>query len=75
MQGYLVSKTLAEKEAWKFAEKNEIDLVSIIPPLMLGPALNGVIAPSLAMGLSLLTGVATDSMLHKLVCDTGNSEA
>ncbi|ONK61100.1 uncharacterized protein A4U43_C08F26250 [Asparagus officinalis] len=54
--GYLMSKTLAEKEAWKFAEQNKLELVSIIPPLIVGPALNGDIPPSLAIGLSLLTG-------------------
>ena len=41
-QGYLVSKTLAEKEAWRFAKENKIELVSITP-LMFGPALSVVI--------------------------------
>ena len=57
-----MSKTLAEKEAWRFAEENKIELVSIIPPLMLGPALSGGTPSSLAMGLSLLTGEEYDML-------------
>ncbi|KAK9022944.1 hypothetical protein V6N11_003180 [Hibiscus sabdariffa] len=34
--GYPVSKTLAEKAAWKFAEENNIDLITVIPSLMTG---------------------------------------
>ncbi|KAJ6367596.1 hypothetical protein OIU78_000209 [Salix suchowensis] len=37
--GYPASKTLAEKAAWKFAEENNIDLITVIPSLMTGPSL------------------------------------
>ncbi|KAL5543465.1 hypothetical protein UlMin_007249, partial [Ulmus minor] len=34
---YMVSKTLAEEAAWKFAKENGIDLVTINPGLVIGP--------------------------------------
>ncbi|KAE8077885.1 hypothetical protein FH972_016403 [Carpinus fangiana] len=37
--GYPASKTLAEKAAWKFAEENDIDLITVIPTLMAGASL------------------------------------
>jgi nucleoside-diphosphate-sugar epimerase len=40
-QPYSYSKTVAEKEAWKLAEKqNEWDLVTINPALVIGPGIN-----------------------------------
>ncbi|XP_004499176.1 dihydroflavonol 4-reductase-like [Cicer arietinum] len=53
---YFVSKTLAEQEAWKFAKQNNIDFVSIIPPLVVGPFLMPTMPPSLITALSLITG-------------------
>ncbi|OVA13166.1 NAD-dependent epimerase/dehydratase [Macleaya cordata] len=54
--GYPVSKTLAEKAAWKFAEENKIDLITVIPSLMLGPSLTLAVPSSIFLGMSLLTG-------------------
>lgn len=54
--GYPVSKTLAEKEAWKFAQENNIDLVTVIPTLMTGPALTPDIPSSIGLATSLITG-------------------
>ncbi|XP_043697170.1 anthocyanidin reductase ((2S)-flavan-3-ol-forming)-like isoform X2 [Telopea speciosissima] len=54
--GYPVSKTLAEKEAWKFAEENNIDLITIIPSLMAGPSITPDVPSSLSLAMSLLTG-------------------
>ncbi|XP_054798212.1 dihydroflavonol 4-reductase-like [Prosopis cineraria] len=53
---YFVSKTLAEQEAWKFAEEHSMDFISIIPPLVVGPFLMDSMPPSLITGLSLITG-------------------
>lgn len=33
---YLVAKTTAEKAAWKYAEENGIDMVTVLPSLVLG---------------------------------------
>nr|AAX12422.1 dihydroflavonol 4-reductase [Rosa hybrid cultivar] len=53
---YFVSKTLAEQEAWKFAKENNIDFITIIPTLVVGPFLMPAMPPSLITGLSPLTG-------------------
>nr|ACU28803.1 dihydroflavonol reductase [Rhizophora mangle] len=53
---YFVSKTLAEKAAWKFAEENNIDFITIIPTLVVGPFIMPSMPPSLITALSLLTG-------------------
>ncbi|GAV76940.1 Epimerase domain-containing protein [Cephalotus follicularis] len=52
---YFVSKTLAEQAAWKFAKENNIDFISIIPPLVVGPFLNPQMPPSLITALSPIT--------------------
>ncbi|CAN1165906.1 Anthocyanidin reductase ((2S)-flavan-3-ol-forming) [Linum perenne] len=54
--GYAVSKTLAEKAAWKFAEENNIDLVTVVPSLVAGPSLTADTPSSINLALSLLTG-------------------
>ncbi|WCJ35207.1 dihydroflavonol 4-reductase [Euphorbia peplus] len=53
---YFVSKILAEKAAWKFAEENNLDFISIIPPVVVGPFLMSSMPPSLVTALSVLTG-------------------
>ncbi|KAL5778037.1 hypothetical protein ACOSP7_010963 [Xanthoceras sorbifolium] len=52
---YFVSKTLAEKAAWKFAGENNIDLITIIPTLVVGPFLMPSLPPSLITALSPIT--------------------
>ncbi|XP_068654218.1 anthocyanidin reductase ((2S)-flavan-3-ol-forming)-like isoform X2 [Aristolochia californica] len=54
--GYAVSKTLAEKEAWKVATENQIDLISVVPVLISGPSLTPHVPNSSILALSLLTG-------------------
>ncbi|KAF7802764.1 anthocyanidin reductase ((2S)-flavan-3-ol-forming)-like [Senna tora] len=54
--GYLTSKTLAEKAAWKFAEENHIDLITVIPSLTAGASLTPEIPPSVSLAMSLITG-------------------
>nr|BAH24302.1 dihydroflavonol 4-reductase [Rosa hybrid cultivar] len=53
---YFASKTLAEQEAWKFAKENNIDFITIIPTLVIGPFLMPSMPPSLITGLSPVTG-------------------
>uniref|UniRef100_A0AAU7NIZ1 Flavanone 4-reductase n=1 Tax=Saraca asoca TaxID=1073321 RepID=A0AAU7NIZ1_9FABA len=53
---YFVSKTLAEQEAWKFAKENNIDFITIIPTLVVGPFLMPSMPPSLITALSPITG-------------------
>ncbi|GKV40450.1 hypothetical protein SLEP1_g48094 [Rubroshorea leprosula] len=52
---YFVSKTLAEQAAWKFAKENNIDFITIIPTLVIGPFLMPSMPPSLITGLSPIT--------------------
>ncbi|CAN6546614.1 unnamed protein product [Malus baccata var. baccata] len=54
--GYPASKTLAEKTAWKFAEENNIDLITVIPSLMAGPSLTPDVPSSIGLAMSLITG-------------------
>nr|WPX05148.1 putative bifunctional dihydroflavonol 4-reductase [Artocarpus altilis] len=53
---YFVSKTLAEQEAWKFAKEHNMDFITIIPTLVIGPFLSPTMPPSLITGLSPITG-------------------
>ncbi|KAG6481464.1 hypothetical protein ZIOFF_058068 [Zingiber officinale] len=55
-EGYAVSKVLAEKEAIKYAEENELSLVRVIPSLIVGPAVGSVLANSTQLSLCLLSG-------------------
>ncbi|CAN6722234.1 unnamed protein product [Malus baccata var. baccata] len=52
---YFVSKTLAEQAAWKYAKENNIDFITIIPTLVIGPFLMPSMPPSLITGLSPIT--------------------
>lgn len=56
-QGYPASKTLAEKAAWKFAEENNIDLITVIPTLMAGASLTPDVPSSVCLAMSLITGI------------------
>ncbi|GMY28385.1 dihydroflavonol 4-reductase-like isoform X2 [Fagus crenata] len=53
---YFVSKTLAEQAAWKFAKENNLDFITIIPTLVVGPFLMPSMPPSLISALSPITG-------------------
>ncbi|XVF27781.1 hypothetical protein REPUB_Repub14bG0138400 [Reevesia pubescens] len=54
--GYPASKTLAEKTAWKFAQENNIDLITVIPSLMTGPSLTPDVPSSIGLATSLISG-------------------
>ncbi|KAK6150636.1 hypothetical protein DH2020_015568 [Rehmannia glutinosa] len=53
---YFVSKILAEKAAMEAAKENNIDFISIIPPVVVGPFIMPTFPPSLITALSPITG-------------------
>lgn len=53
---YFVSKTLAEQAAWKFAKEHNMDFITVIPTLVIGPFISPFMPPSLITGLSPITG-------------------
>ncbi|KAG1342811.1 putative Bifunctional dihydroflavonol 4-reductase/flavanone 4-reductase [Cocos nucifera] len=54
---YFVSKTLAEKAAWDFCDKNNLDFISIIPTLVNGPFIMPTMPPSMLTALALITSM------------------
>ncbi|XP_054798941.1 phenylacetaldehyde reductase-like [Prosopis cineraria] len=56
---YVLSKTLAEDAAWKFVEKNNMDMVSINPGMVIGPLLQPTLNASAAAILNLINGAQT----------------
>lgn len=53
---YALSKTLAEKAAWKFCKENKIDLVTVLPSFVVGPSLPPQLSSTAADILGLLRG-------------------
>lgn len=53
---YLLSKTLAEEAAWKFAKENSLDLISVNPAMVVGPLLQAELNTSAANILNLING-------------------
>ncbi|XP_018839732.1 cinnamoyl-CoA reductase 1-like [Juglans regia] len=53
---YVVSKTLAEEAAWKFAKENGLDMVAINPSMVIGPLLQPTLNTSAAAILNLVNG-------------------
>ncbi|EOY32711.1 Cinnamyl alcohol dehydrogenase, 82967-79323, putative isoform 2 [Theobroma cacao] len=51
---YVVSKTMAEDAAWKFAKEKGIDMVAINPAMVIGPLLQPTLNTSAAAVLSLI---------------------
>ncbi|KAL9455155.1 hypothetical protein AB3S75_010544 [Citrus x aurantiifolia] len=56
---YVLSKTLAEDAAWKFAKEKSIDMVTINPAMVIGPLLQPTLNTSAAAVLSLIKGAQT----------------
>ena len=52
----MVSKTLAEEAAWRFAKENKIDLVIINPGFVIGPFLQPTLNLSMEEILKLIDG-------------------
>ncbi|XP_019253238.1 PREDICTED: dihydroflavonol 4-reductase-like isoform X2 [Nicotiana attenuata] len=53
---YFASKILAEKAAWEATKAKNIEFISIIPTLVVGPFITPTFPPSLITALSLITG-------------------
>ncbi|KAL2330737.1 hypothetical protein Fmac_018318 [Flemingia macrophylla] len=56
---YVLSKTLAEDVAWKFAKENNLDMVTINPAMVIGPLLQPVLNTSAAAILNIINGAQT----------------
>ncbi|KAL2925960.1 Anthocyanidin reductase [Bienertia sinuspersici] len=57
--GYPVSKTLAEKTAWKFAKEKNLDLITVVPSLIAGASITPDVPSSIGLATCLLTGNET----------------
>lgn len=58
---YPISKTMAEKAAWKYAKENGLDVVAINPGTALGPILPPVLNASMSVLIRLLRGSTDDN--------------
>ncbi|XP_058082534.1 phenylacetaldehyde reductase-like [Magnolia sinica] len=56
---YVLSKTLAEEAAWKFAKENAIEMVVVNPGMVIGPLLQPTLNTSAAGILALINGSST----------------
>ncbi|KAI3522833.1 hypothetical protein L1887_00884 [Cichorium endivia] len=56
---YVLSKTLAEQAAWKFAEEKGMDMVTINPAMVIGPLLQSTLNTSAESIANLLNGSET----------------
>ncbi|XP_023745936.1 phenylacetaldehyde reductase [Lactuca sativa] len=56
---YVLSKTLAEEAAWKFAEENGVDMVTINPAMVIGPLLQSTLNTSAESIANLINGAET----------------
>lgn len=63
---YAYAKTLAEKEAWKYAEEQGLDLVVVNPSYVVGPLLAPEPTSTLYLILNLMKGGVTGENLRIL---------
>lgn len=56
---YVLSKTVAEEAAWKFVKEKGIDMVTICPPMVIGPLLQPTLNTSCEAILNLVNGAET----------------
>lgn len=66
---YVLSKTLAEDSAWKFAKEKGIDMVTINPAMVIGPLLQPTLNTSAAAIANLFNGTQlTEDFFLGIVC-------
>ncbi|GLT84211.1 hypothetical protein SLE2022_024560 [Rubroshorea leprosula] len=53
---YVLSKTLAEEAAWKFAKENRLNLITINPGFVIGPILQPTLNLTVEVILNIVTG-------------------
>ncbi|XP_065875998.1 tetraketide alpha-pyrone reductase 1 [Euphorbia lathyris] len=53
---YVLSKTLAEKAAWEYCNKNGIDLITVLPAFVIGPSLPPQLCSTASDVLALFKG-------------------
>ncbi|KAK2650549.1 hypothetical protein Ddye_018038 [Dipteronia dyeriana] len=66
-KSYLVSKTVTERMAIEFAEKNGLDLVSLVLPLVAGPFICPNIPSSVNICLAMILGKRDDYSMYNMV--------
>ncbi|KAJ4971144.1 hypothetical protein NE237_004243 [Protea cynaroides] len=57
--GYVLSKTLSEEAAWKFAKEKGVDMITINPSMVIGPLLQPTLNSSVKLILDLVNGAQT----------------
>ncbi|EPS73655.1 hypothetical protein M569_01100 [Genlisea aurea] len=61
---YALSKTLAEKAAWRFCDENNIDLVTVLASFIIGPSLPSHLSSTSSDVLGLLKGETQRFQMH-----------
>ncbi|KAJ4963896.1 hypothetical protein NE237_023835 [Protea cynaroides] len=65
---YCLSKTLAESEAWEYAKRSGLDMVTICPTLVVGPMLQSTLNASSQPILKLVKGLeSVENRIWKIV--------
>lgn len=63
---YCIAKTTAENEAFKYGERNGLDVLTVCPSLIIGPMLQSTVNASTALFIELFKGGGSDSMKNSV---------
>lgn len=67
---YLLSKTLAEKEAWKFVKENNIDMVALHAGMVIGELLQPYMNESSDAVLKILNGISFNFYIYIILINS-----